>query len=441
MALEIGKTYYIKNVATGKYLNVYGTDTVANSRNVNTYAKEDCLAQKWTVGLYGSGARVYTAINSAYALNINTSNNNCTMYSAAINSEADSIVDFLTVNASNNQYRIKMMAHNKYLSVTTSNDNAYWANSADSYSLWQLEDANAATPEPTPDPVPSEIANQTFFVKCYGTDFNLNVYGNDTVANNTNVTVYGKENVLAQKWIAKDTPAGPKLFTKINENFCLDIYTPNSNCDMYAASAGDDDTVIEFVPYNSTQKIYRIKMFNHNKYLCVDTLSNGGNVSWTSSSSGNTLWQFVTEDTMFPPADPTPSAIKGQEFYLRAGESNCYLNVHGIDTVAVGRNVNVYSKDKCKAQCWIPDDHYGEPRLFTKINKAFGLNIYSKNNPNCTMYTVEGNDEDSVLQFEYVASKQYRIKMHYHNKYLAVNGEITSGANVVWVDSASAATI
>lgn len=49
MALEIVKTYYIKNVATGKYLNVYGTDTVANSRNVNTYAKENCLAQKRTL--------------------------------------------------------------------------------------------------------------------------------------------------------------------------------------------------------------------------------------------------------------------------------------------------------------------------------------------------------------------------------------------------------
>lgn len=196
MALEIGKTYYIKNVATGKYLNIYGTDTVANSRNVNTYAKEDCLAQKWTVGLYGNGARVYTAINSAYALNINTSNNNCTMYLAASNSEADSVVDFLTVSASNNQYRIKMMAHNKYLSVTTSDDNAYWASSADSYSLWQLEEVSTSTAIVTT--APSAIVNQTFFIKNYNTGYNLNVYGTDTVADGRNVNVYSKENCLAQ---------------------------------------------------------------------------------------------------------------------------------------------------------------------------------------------------------------------------------------------------
>ena len=227
MALEIGKTYYIKNVATGKYLNVYGTDTVANSRNVNTYAKEDCLAQKWTVGLYGNGARVYTAINSAYALNINTSNNNCTMYLAASNSEADSVVDFLTVSASNNQYRIKMMAHNKYLSVTTSDDNAYWASSADSYSLWQLEEVSTSSTIVTT--APTALVDQTFFVKNYNTGYNLNVYGTDTVADERNVNVYSKENCLAQKWIVRQKTDGAKLCTVINENFLLNINKGTNN--------------------------------------------------------------------------------------------------------------------------------------------------------------------------------------------------------------------
>ena len=42
MALELGKTYYIKNVAVNKYLNVYGNETISLGRNVNLYTKENC---------------------------------------------------------------------------------------------------------------------------------------------------------------------------------------------------------------------------------------------------------------------------------------------------------------------------------------------------------------------------------------------------------------
>lgn len=152
MALEIGKTYYIKNVATGKYLNVYGNDTVANERNVNVYTKEDVLAQKWIVRLAGNGAQVHTAINEAFALNIYTVNNNCSMYKVADNSLADSVVDFLTVDASQNLYRIQMMAHSLYLTVNTSTDNAYFGTDNESfYALWQLEEVSTSSSSDSPD--------------------------------------------------------------------------------------------------------------------------------------------------------------------------------------------------------------------------------------------------------------------------------------------------
>lgn len=164
MALEIGKTYYIKNVATGKYLNVYGNDTVANERNVNVYTKEDVLAQKWIVRLAGNGAQVHTAINEAFALNIYTVNNNCSMYKVADNSLADSVVDFLTVDASQNLYRIQMMAHSLYLTVNTSTDNAYFGTDNESfYALWQLEEVDTSSDSEVVSSATVENINQNDF--------------------------------------------------------------------------------------------------------------------------------------------------------------------------------------------------------------------------------------------------------------------------------------
>ena len=435
MALEIGKTYYIKNVATGKYLNVYGTDTVANSRNVNTYAKEDCLAQKWTVGLYGNGARVYTAINSAYALNINTSNNNCTMYLAASNSEADSVVDFLTVSASNNQYRIKMMAHNKYLSVTTSDNNAYWASSADSYSLWQLEEVSTSTAIVTT--APSAIVNQTFFIKNYNTGYNLNVHGTDTVANGRNVNVYSKENCLAQKWQVIQTDRGPKIVTAIDSTFALNIYSEdNPNCTMYKADVSNIDTVLEFEPYTdatitAADKVYKIKMFHHGKYLEAAGVGSGYNAFWSDSPT-YPLWQFVTEEDMFPPAEEAADGIIDRTFFIQNVNTGYFLNINGNETVSNTAQVNVYAKENVQAQRWVIRNTTSGPKMLTKLNENFALNIYAKDN-NCTMYDAAVSDTDTVLEIipYSEADNIYRIKMHYHGRYLTVSS-LSIGAKAYW---------
>ena len=439
MTIIANKTYFIKRHKSASYLNIYGASYTGDKQPIKLWSKvEDDPMQKWQFdGTPTSGAFLCTICDLSRAINLySTKTPNCTIWAKAGN-EKDGAVRIR--ESSPGVYYIYLINHNLYLTATSTEKGTqvtWQAQIPGSYTqLWEFEEETLKVPSK----VPSSIVNQTFFIKNNGTGKNLNVNGYDTVSNSTNVNIYNKEDCLAQRWIAKDTPNGPKLFTKIDESFALNIY--NNNCTMYKATGNDKDSLLIFIPKNRTEKTFYIKMYHHNKYLRAEGSVNGSNVCWSDTCDDYALWQFVDENTMFAPADPTPSAIKGQKFYLRAGNSACYLNVHGTDTVAVGRNVNVYSKDKCNAQSWIADDHYGKPRLFTKINRAFGLNIYSKNNPNCTMYTVEGNDEDSVLKFEYVAEKQYRIKMHYHNKYLAVDGNIVSGANVIWVDSISAATI
>lgn len=68
---------------------------------------------------------------------------------------------------------------------------------------------------------------------------------------------------------------------------------------------------------------------------------------------------------------------------------------------------------------------------------SFSLNICANDN-NCTMYKEDGNDIDSVLRFISYTTGQtsaedgvYRIKMHYHNRYLTVSNA-NIGANAWW---------
>lgn len=145
----------------------------------------------------------------------------------------------------------------------------------------------------------SKLLDQTFFLQVNGTDFNLNVHGDDVVDNERNVNIYIKEDVQAQRWILKKTPAGLKLFTKINEAFALNIYTIDDNCSMYKAEGNDADSILQFELVGIM--VYKIKSATHNKYLYVDgELKSGANVAWTDDSSKATNWRFATEAEMFP---------------------------------------------------------------------------------------------------------------------------------------------
>ena len=98
-------TYLLRNKKSGLNLNVYGTNTVANNRNVTIYTKENVAAQKWKAVQTSGGPKLVTEINNAFALNINTNGNKCTMYTAAGN-DYDSVLDFIHV--SGNSYRIRI---------------------------------------------------------------------------------------------------------------------------------------------------------------------------------------------------------------------------------------------------------------------------------------------------------------------------------------------
>jgi hypothetical protein len=206
---------------------------------------------------------------------------------------------------------------------------------------------------------------------------------------------------------------------------------------MYTVEGNDLDSVLQFEYVAAKQ--YRIKMLYHNKYLAVDgEITSGANVVWVDSASAATIWTFETETEAFIPAPAAPTAIVNKTCFVRADGTSYYLNVHGSDTVANTRNVDVFTAENCRAQRWIARGTEKDPKLHTTIDETFALNIY---NNDCTMYTAAGNDMDSILEFVHVSGMKYRIKMFHHNKYLAIDGTPSIGADVVWVDTAAAANI
>ena len=309
--VTLGNSYRFKDYNNNKYLNILTDGTPTNNTNVTIYSLDSSdMAQVWKCDSYTnsnlgvSGALMKSVKNSNVALDRwrgSSNYNNADVY--AIGTTAadlkDQLVEFRFI--SNGYYRIKLVYYDLYLTVsntaTYGGYNVKWQElTGNEDQLWAAELYSTSTtniPE-TPEP----IADKEFFVKAYGTNYNLNVWGNNTVTNSTNVTIYNKECVSAQKWIAKQTPNGPKLFTKINPNYTLSINATNNNCMMYSSSVSDDNTVLEFE--EMADMLYRIKMHNHNKYLCISSGStSGSNVYWTSDINSATYWEFIPESTMF----------------------------------------------------------------------------------------------------------------------------------------------
>ena len=175
-----------------------------------------------------------------------------------------------------------------YIKFIHSDDNQYWlANLPDRIELFEREVVDN-----------SAILNKTYFIQANGTNYNLNIHGNETVENESNVNIYLTENVQAQRWVIKQTNAGLKLFTKLNEDYALNIYTVDNNCTIYIAEGNDSDSTLEFIEVGDM--LYQIKATNHNKYLYIaDTIASGANVAWTTNEASATIWHLIPEEEMF----------------------------------------------------------------------------------------------------------------------------------------------
>lgn len=118
MGYETGRKYYfISGAGRGLCLNVYGRETVDDTRRVCLYGKRDLDSLKWIVRREKGYGKIYTALagGNSFALNLNSEKNPiCTMYTAAGN-DRDGLLDLLTRDRDKGIYRVKLAFYDLWL--------------------------------------------------------------------------------------------------------------------------------------------------------------------------------------------------------------------------------------------------------------------------------------------------------------------------------------
>ena len=132
MAYQRGKTYYlipacevlstndVNNILNKKKqphaLNTQGTGSHYNNRNCNLWTLDYSTDMQWKVEIPAEGgyARILCAGDTSYGLDYyyaKDNKDNCDIYKVAGN-ENDSKVNFITISAANNYYRIQCYRNN-----------------------------------------------------------------------------------------------------------------------------------------------------------------------------------------------------------------------------------------------------------------------------------------------------------------------------------------
>ena len=154
MAYENGKLYwFISHRGTGKALSVYGNSDISQNRNVIIWDKQSINDQKWMLEVFPGYARIKSSLgpNYSYALNIwtgSSNKNNCDVRTWTDNTE-DSKVDFLTVDASQNLYKIKLLNYNLVMTAkgaANGSDVRWEASTGNNDQIWQLVEFGGITP-------------------------------------------------------------------------------------------------------------------------------------------------------------------------------------------------------------------------------------------------------------------------------------------------------
>lgn len=148
-------------------------------------------------------------------------------------------------------------------------------------------------------------SSKVYFIKSYANlDRYLDVYGNNQVANGSNVITWELvSTALTQRWKLKNNNTNTKILSNFNLAFSLDHWIGSINygkCDMYEDKPENDiDQLITLVAYNESQNLYRIKLVNHNKFLTAAT-GDGQVMFWLAANSqNNQIWKF--EEYAVPP--------------------------------------------------------------------------------------------------------------------------------------------
>lgn len=144
MAYTFEQSYYFRPYAgnSNYWLNRYGEGAIANHQAATLYTATGAADQRLQVHAVSGGCQLRSDLDHAYGLNIygRGAGSVCDFYPVSGN-ESDALIDLLTVDVSNNLYRIKMINHDLYLTPASNASNARltWENASGADNqVWQL---------------------------------------------------------------------------------------------------------------------------------------------------------------------------------------------------------------------------------------------------------------------------------------------------------------
>ena len=144
MAYTFEHSYYFRPYRGNSsfWLNRYGNGSIEDHQKATLYAATGAADQRLKIHQVSGGCQLLSDLNNAYGLNIygRGAGSVCDFFRVSGN-ERDALIDLLTVDATNNLYRIKMINHNLYLTPASNSNGASltWesASGADNQ-VWQL---------------------------------------------------------------------------------------------------------------------------------------------------------------------------------------------------------------------------------------------------------------------------------------------------------------
>ena len=179
MAYTFEHSYYFRPYRGNSsfWLNRYGNGSIADHQKATLYAATGAADQRLKIHQVSGGCQLLSDLNNAYGLNIygRGAGSVCDFFRVSGN-ERDALIDLLTVDATNNLYRIKMINHNLYLTPASNSKGAAmtWENASGADNqVWQLcvsqssggssgEDSTSILNKDTT--VPSAVAEKPFII-------------------------------------------------------------------------------------------------------------------------------------------------------------------------------------------------------------------------------------------------------------------------------------
>lgn len=309
MAIYLNKNYMIKSYAgNGRNLNVYGNEQVSNNRNVCLWTQDtSSKAQQWIIKNISGVQKITTALSSTYALNYYWSNgqgksDNCDIYPEA-NNDTDSAITFVTVDADNGIYKIKLKNYALYLTAASNTDNANvsWESSTGTTAQqWKFVDM---------DEIEDTTENSIIYSDYHILGFNghgrcVNIY-TDSAANGNNITLYDWTDHNDQKWTLErigTNSSGVYTYNIKSAHSGLYLgYNGTTYCGIKACTVTNDPTkaIVTLDTMSSSNHNYRIKMTIDGKIYYLTawhglSTSTSRLVWYDILTTYDQIWKFVT---------------------------------------------------------------------------------------------------------------------------------------------------